>query len=1727
MAQITNVIDTTSTPTPGRDYIHMLNETVDPATGSLSLRIDVPTPKGRKLSLPFAFAYDSNGAWYVIRNAIQTPTQIIASSNQGPFAAGGWSYTVPQLSSGSVEFVPQIKPTDGSTTCDASTGFVFTDPSGGRHALGISNIANLFTNGKETEACSDSNMYEKATGGDGAYQAALPGASTSYSTYSYPSNGTYPTVAYADGTPKIADADGMVYAFPDASDGLWSCYSFKDLNNQFHYFGIPSSIEDRNGNTVSLAITPAYATCGPGSTYSLTETDTLGRTLVSASNFGTTGSHVTVSGLSTPYTLTWVTSNSYPGISITHQVVRSTCGNFPTTASGDGGVTAVALPNGQQYVLSYDSTSGFLSKITYPSGGYVSYTWGVNPQSSIISYVYVDQYSNHYSCFETYDSPAVTHRYVSFDGTNVALQQDFSYSTTWNTSNFSWTSKTTTVTTHDLVRGTSFQTTYTYSGVSVADPPNLPQTGLTHLVPTEATVAYYGTNGALLKTVTKAMSGQWGMPPLLGCEIDVLDNNQISGAYFSYATGQQLADKKEYDYGVLPSGSTCQNTPTAPSGITPTRETTIAHQSFAATPIYTSGPSIFDQQSSVITYGTGTRVAETDYSYDQASVASVSPTPTGHDETNYAYTKSPPRGNVTTAVKQCIQSAPACATGSPKTTYTHDETGQVLSMIDPNGNATGGIPSQHTTNYSYTDSYTSGTPPGNTNAYLTQVTYPPTNSVSHVDNLSYGYADGQLTKSKDQNGQTTTYVYNDSLDRLTETDFPDGGKTTVAYNDAPPTPSVTTTKVMNSSQSIVSVATTDGVGHVTQTQLTSDPQGTDTTLTNYDGLGRTYKSYNPYRSTSDPTYGSTIYVYDSLGRTTSVTKPDNSVVTTQYCGPETLVTDEAAHWRRSKSDAFGRLIEVDEPNSTTATVNVCPGTGEPIWITTYTYDTLNDLLGVVQGGTHGRTFAYNSLKQLLQSTNPESGTICYGTVSGSTCQQNGYDANGNVIYKTDARSITTTATYDALNRITGLTYSNSDPSVSYTYDQDQSTCLGLGQNNCYNIGHRTTMTDAGGTENLAYDKMGRELVEQRITNSVTKSTTYTYDLAGDLATLTYPSTRMITYTYDSAGRPSEAQDVANSINYALGTCANGLSSNGVCYGAFGSVEQIKNGTNLVSTYLFNTRLQPCWMYATTGTALPTNTACTGSATAGNILDLKYNFNLGSGDNGNVIGITNNRTTARTQTFVYDQVNRIATGETTSTTGTYCWGETYTLDQWANLTAIGAVSGYTGCTQENLSVSVNANNQLSSSGFGYDAAGNLQFTPAPGSAGYTYNAESEITQADTNSITNYVYDGDGNRLEKSAAPNGIYKIYWYGAGTEILDESDQNGNFTNEYVFFGGKRIAMRTVSTGTIYYYEEDMLATSRTIVQAGQTSVCYDADFYPFGGERVVTNTCSQNYKFEGKERDTETNNDDFGARYYSSQYGRWLSADWSSVPAPVPYANLTNPQTLNLYAMVSDNPESFADLDGHSGYNPSTNAFQTITGCGVELKECPDQQPTSQNTGAAGAITVSTQQNANTVSVSGPKKNHHIAHRGKPIYASAHGRKVYIIYSDGTLEIRTGHHAWRDANPGDIEYHSNIRRPGQIGHDGRFIIFGDAEEGFSALTGLLSSDSYSSLTVDQTISRFAPPTENDTAHYQEMIHGMGLPGGAKVGALNQNQMKAFTAGIAQIEGFNNVGTQIFPEFP
>jgi RHS repeat-associated protein len=70
---------------------------------------------------------------------------------------------------------------------------------------------------------------------------------------------------------------------------------------------------------------------------------------------------------------------------------------------------------------------------------------------------------------------------------------------------------------------------------------------------------------------------------------------------------------------------------------------------------------------------------------------------------------------------------------------------------------------------------------------------------------------------------------------------------------------------------------------------------------------------------------------------------------------------------------------------------------------------------------------------------------------------------------------------------------------------------------------------------------------------------------------------------------------------------------------------------------------------------------------------------------------------------------------------------------------------------------------------------------------------------------------------------------------------------------------------------------------------------------------------RYTGKERDIESGNDYFGARYYSSSMGRFMSPDWSAKMEPVPYAKLDNPQSLNLYAYVGNNPLIRIDKDGH----------------------------------------------------------------------------------------------------------------------------------------------------------------------------------------------------------------------
>jgi RHS repeat-associated protein len=83
--------------------------------------------------------------------------------------------------------------------------------------------------------------------------------------------------------------------------------------------------------------------------------------------------------------------------------------------------------------------------------------------------------------------------------------------------------------------------------------------------------------------------------------------------------------------------------------------------------------------------------------------------------------------------------------------------------------------------------------------------------------------------------------------------------------------------------------------------------------------------------------------------------------------------------------------------------------------------------------------------------------------------------------------------------------------------------------------------------------------------------------------------------------------------------------------------------------------------------------------------------------------------------------------------------------------------------------------------------------------------------------------------------------------------------------------------------------------------------------------------YRSTAKERDTESGNDYFGARYYASSMGRFMSPDWSSNPVAIPFAKIENPQSLNLYSYVQNNPLSRVDKDGHDDYTYDQSGKQT----------------------------------------------------------------------------------------------------------------------------------------------------------------------------------------------------------
>ena len=117
-------------------------------------------------------------------------------------------------------------------------------------------------------------------------------------------------------------------------------------------------------------------------------------------------------------------------------------------------------------------------------------------------------------------------------------------------------------------------------------------------------------------------------------------------------------------------------------------------------------------------------------------------------------------------------------------------------------------------------------------------------------------------------------------------------------------------------------------------------------------------------------------------------------------------------------------------------------------------------------------------------------------------------------------------------------------------------------------------------------------------------------------------------------------------------------------------------------------------------------------------------------------------------------------------------------------------------------------------------------------------------------------------------------------------------------------------SASNVRYYWGDHLGSTR-VVTDDSGNVCYDADYYPFQGERAYVTTCAPAYRFAGMKFDQESSDYYTLNRYYPPNLGRWLTPD------PVA-GDILNPQSLNRYAYVLNNPTNFIDPLGLLEYHP-----------------------------------------------------------------------------------------------------------------------------------------------------------------------------------------------------------------
>lgn len=215
-------------------------------------------------------------------------------------------------------------------------------------------------------------------------------------------------------------------------------------------------------------------------------------------------------------------------------------------------------------------------------------------------------------------------------------------------------------------------------------------------------------------------------------------------------------------------------------------------------------------------------------------------------------------------------------------------------------------------------------------------------------------------------------------------------------------------------------------------------------------------------------------------------------------------------------------------------------------------------------------------------------------------------------------------------------------------------------------------------------------------------------------------------------------------------------------------------------------------------------------------------------------------------------------------------------------------------------------------YSYDANGNII---SDGTRSITYNYDNMPTLIGN---VGFTYDGTGTRVMKSS-PSG---------NTVYVDKLNELVNGVRaKYIFAGDKRVARKEADL--VLYYHPDHLGSTSFVTDA-TGAIAEEISYLPFGETKQDSGILSLSHKFTSQEKDSETGLYNYNARTYDPDLGRFLTPD-TIVPDP------ENPQSLNRYSYVLNNPLMYTDPSGHSFWTDVGKFFKRILdslcsdGCGA----------------------------------------------------------------------------------------------------------------------------------------------------------------------------------------------------